>query len=96
MMARGDSIRRLADYLVQLHQGRNEFPPAIPWEIISPDIKNRWFTWLRLPYRRIKRLLFQHKIGEIPLDYVKDVRDDAEIRVMRQKWSEAIFASKQD
>ena len=94
MMARGDSIRRLADYLVQLHQGGNEFSPVIPWEILSPDIKNRLFTWLRLPYRRIKRLLFRHKFSEIPLDYVKDVKDNVEIRTMVQKWAEVIFASK--
>ncbi len=96
MMAHGDSIRRLADYLVQLHRERIKLPSAIPWEIAIPDIKNRWFTWLRLPYRRIKHLLFRHKIGNISLDYVKDIKDEAEIRVRIQKWAELIFASNRD
>ena len=96
MMAHGDSIRRLADYLVQLHEEKISFPRALPWEVVSPDVKNRWFTWLRLPYRRIKRLLFQRKIVNIPLDYVNDVKDEAEIRLRIQKWADLISVSNQD
>lgn len=96
MMAHGDSIHRLADYLVQLYEEKSAFPRTLPWDVVSPDIKNRWFTWLRLPYRRIKRLLFRRKIVNIPLDYVSDVKDEEEIRLRIQKWADLISVSNQD
>jgi surface carbohydrate biosynthesis protein len=96
MMGRGDSIRRLAEYLVQLHRERAALSPAIPWKVLAPNIKDRWFTWLRLPYRRVKRLLFRHKISRVPQAYVKDVKDEAEIHTMIRKWAEFISASRQD
>ena len=93
MMAHGDSIRHLAEYLVQLYREGNESLSAIPWEIAMPDVKDRWFTWLRLPYRRIKHLLFRKKNANIPLDYLKDVKDETEICSRIQKWADLIFAS---
>jgi surface carbohydrate biosynthesis protein len=96
MMAHGDSIRHLAEYLVQLYREGNESLSAIPWEIAIPDVKDRWFTWLRLPYRRIKHLLFRKKNANIPLDYLKDVKDETEICSRIQKWADLIFASNQD
>jgi surface carbohydrate biosynthesis protein len=91
MMSHGDSIRRLADFLGQLRHEKDGEPPAIPWEVIVPDIRNRWFTWLRLPYRRIKRFLYKNKTTEVPVDYVRDIRTEDEIRDMVQKWAKLII-----
>ncbi len=87
LMTHADPIRRLAEHFSGLIKGEFTRPKPPSLRAAIPDIRYRYFVWLRKLYRSLKSILKGRNISAIPEEYIKDVQTNAQIRSRVNKWS---------
>jgi hypothetical protein len=90
MMAHGDSIQNLAEYLFQLLHGEILSPPPATQKSATPTLKFIPHPTIWKIYNEIRRRLKHGISNTIAPEYVKDVysRDEIESRI--QKWAQLL------
>lgn len=93
LMSEGDPIRRMTSFIAQLLQGKIELPPSPSWKTVVPDTRYRLYIQLRTVYRKIRYLLGIPKIEPVPPVYLKDIKDQEEIKNRIWKWLDLLYVS---
>jgi hypothetical protein len=95
MLSRGDPIRNLATYIVQLSNGKVKPLSCLPKEIIASWFKLVPPAWIWAIYRRLKLFWRRPASGGIDPLYEKDYMTQRELRVQVQRWKSSQFFGNQ-
>jgi hypothetical protein len=95
LMADGDPIHRMANFIAQLVQGKMELPSSPSWKTIVPANRYRAYIQLRKIYRKVRFLLGIPKIEPVPQEYLKDIQGPEEINSRIRRWSDVLYAPPQ-
>jgi hypothetical protein len=63
------------------------------WKTVVPDTRYRLYIQLRAVYRKIRYLLGIPKIEPVPPVYLKDIKDQEEIKNRIWKWLDLLYVS---
>jgi surface carbohydrate biosynthesis protein len=86
MMAKGDPIHNLTDYLAKFLQDEIEVPPPLPYKTVAFWFKVIPPAWMWSLYRRLKLFLRHPVTGGVDPNYLKDYVSQNGIRTRVQKW----------